>query len=258
MLAVGERHVLKLFPPIWLKERAHESAALRFLAGRLPVVVPEVAAEGELDGWEYVLMTRLPGRPLDEVWDDVDGAQARDLAAQVGQLLAALRGLDATAAPSCLDWSSFLTGQLAAFSERQQELGLADGWAACLLEALRDLDLPARAPRAFLHTEVMPAHLSVVEQEGRLRLAGLLDLEPAMVGDPDYELASCSPFFFRRRPELFEELAAGHGGLEPGWRDRALAYTCLHRYANVPRYLEWMPVKGEASFSSLRRCWFGA
>jgi hygromycin-B 7''-O-kinase len=46
-----------------------EAELLAALAGQLPVPTPHVHAAGEHDGWGYVLMSRLPGVPLDTVWE---------------------------------------------------------------------------------------------------------------------------------------------------------------------------------------------
>ena len=60
--------VLKLFPPVatWPGYRI-EAEVLAAVQGKLPTPTPLVHAAGEHDGWGYVLMSRLPGVPLDTV-----------------------------------------------------------------------------------------------------------------------------------------------------------------------------------------------
>jgi hygromycin-B 7''-O-kinase len=60
--------VLKLFPPVatWPGYRI-EAEVLTAVQGKLPTATPQVHAAGEHDGWGYVLMSRMPGVPLDTV-----------------------------------------------------------------------------------------------------------------------------------------------------------------------------------------------
>ena len=48
---------------------AREAAALKYVAGRLPVVTPVVVAEGRIEGWDYLMQEWLPGVSL---WDMAD------------------------------------------------------------------------------------------------------------------------------------------------------------------------------------------
>jgi hygromycin-B 7''-O-kinase len=75
--------VLKLFPPVptWPGYQV-EAEVLAAVRGRLPVPTPRVHAVGEHDGWGYVLMSRLPGVPLDTVWDRLCGGDRDRLAGQ--------------------------------------------------------------------------------------------------------------------------------------------------------------------------------
>jgi hygromycin-B 7''-O-kinase len=68
--------VLKLFPPVatWPDHRI-EAEVLAAVAGQLPTPTPRVHAAGVHDGWGYVLMSRLPGVPLDAVWNADDCLQ---------------------------------------------------------------------------------------------------------------------------------------------------------------------------------------
>lgn len=255
VLELGEEHVVKLFPQVWLDESDHEAAVLRAIE---PVgLAPRVVALGNLDGWAYLLMTRARGRSLAELWGELEAPAKRDIVRQVGRWLRRLHELPVEGAPSVLDWEPFLAGQLKGCAERQRSLGLAREWADGLETFLGASGVAARTPRALMHTELMPDHLTVEPEGEGWRLAGVVDFEPAMVGDPEYELASFAAFFFRGEVELFGALEEGYGGFDPGWRTRALAYTCLHRYAHVPRYLEWIPIEGCPTFDALEASWFG-
>ena len=67
--AVGDRHVLKLYPTVSAPDSVTEARVLDYLSGRLPVATPELVACGEYEnGWRYVLMSQLPGIELAAAW----------------------------------------------------------------------------------------------------------------------------------------------------------------------------------------------
>src|SRR5436190_23457539 len=61
---VGEACVVNLFAPIFAGEHRTERALLAHVAGRLPVATPEILADGELEGWPYLVLSRIAGAPL--------------------------------------------------------------------------------------------------------------------------------------------------------------------------------------------------
>ena len=79
--------VLKLFPPVatWPGYQV-EATVLTAVRDRLPTPVPQVHAAGDHDGWGYVLMSRLPGVPLDTVWDQLPAGDRDRLAGQLGEV----------------------------------------------------------------------------------------------------------------------------------------------------------------------------
>jgi len=88
--AIGEL-VLKLYPQADGNASSVEASVLSAVDdGALPVATPKVHSSGTWDGWSYLLMSRLPGAPLDVAWPDVPTQGRAELATQVGELLAAL------------------------------------------------------------------------------------------------------------------------------------------------------------------------
>src|SRR4051812_11645700 len=71
----GPNAVIKLFSPLGAADYDAESIALRAVKGRLPVPVPDILSEGELEGWRYLVMQRLQGEPLG---DALPTLQSRD------------------------------------------------------------------------------------------------------------------------------------------------------------------------------------
>ncbi|MYW69957.1 phosphotransferase [Streptomyces sp. SID8379] len=260
--AVGDAHVLKLFPAQAADDGVREARVLGHLNGQLPVETPELLASGTYeDGWWYVLMSRLPGRDLAVAWPDLSTAEQDRIVDAAGRALAALHALDPEPLAGDLgpaDWGAFVAAQRAGAVRRQRERGLDERWCA-LIDGFLDAATPVRrSPQVLLHTEFMRQHLLVASDgAGRTRLSGLLDFEPAMAGDADYDFVGVGLFVTRADPRLMARFAKAYGRtVDPR---TAMAYTLLHVYSNLPWYLrELPPPAGVTDFASLAEAWFGA
>ncbi|WP_179382079.1 phosphotransferase [Streptomyces sp. SA15] len=68
--AVGDELVLELFPSAAAQDGVAEGRVLSHLHGLLPVPTPKVHDFGAYEnGWQYMLMSRLPGENLAPAWD---------------------------------------------------------------------------------------------------------------------------------------------------------------------------------------------
>jgi hypothetical protein len=65
---LGRELVLKLYPPFLRNHFEFERAMLGHLQGRLTLPTPHLVDSAEHAGWPYLVMTQLPGTPLDRVW----------------------------------------------------------------------------------------------------------------------------------------------------------------------------------------------
>ncbi len=256
--AVGDRLVLKLYPPARREHRATEERVLRALDGRLPVPTPRVEAAGEHDGWGFVLMTRLRGEPLTEVWPRTTGRDRDGLADRLGASLAALHQVTVRELGPP-DWEAFLAGQREGCAERQRRLGLDERWAAQIPEFLDSV--PLRPPRTvLLHTEVMREHLLATRGPRGWTLSGLYDFEPAMTGAPEYEFVSVGLFVSRGDARFLRRMLTAYGypgdRLGPALSRRLLAYALLHRYSDLAWYLTELPTPEEPTLDALAARWW--
>jgi hygromycin-B 7''-O-kinase len=256
--------VLKLFPPVptWPDYRI-EVQVLAAVAGQLPTPVPQVHAAGEHDGWGYVLMRRLPGVPLDTAWDRVSTQDRGRLAAQLGETIAALHQMPPPAIKDWwpADWPSFVSGQRARCVREQRDLGLPPVWTDQIPAFLAAVALPS-GPPVLLHTEVMREHLLVSEgPAGAWRLSGLIDFEPAMRGEREYEFASVGVFVAEGDARFLTRTLASYGydrdQLDgPELRRRLLAWAILHRYSNLMWWMRRLPEPSRATLDALADRWF--
>src|SRR5262249_2585469 len=83
--------ILKIFPPFHRDQFISERGTLRVLTGQLPIDVPEIVAEGEREGWPYLIMTRLSGVVASEVWPDMPEADKERVLRQLGETIASVQ-----------------------------------------------------------------------------------------------------------------------------------------------------------------------
>jgi hygromycin-B 7''-O-kinase len=262
VFAVGERHVVKLFEPLFHDAAETERTVLAHVHGRLGVPTPGVVAAGELEGWRYVVMDQLDGTILKEVWDEVEQGDRIAVCECLGAAISRLHAL-----PSAdLDlpgpeWPDFLRSQRETCVERQRERGLPEAWLRQIPGFLESVDLPA-GPTVLLHTEVMLEHVLVRRGGAGWEVTGLFDFEPAMRGAPEYELGSIGIFVAMGDPALLRAFLTGYGypggPFTPQVQRRVLAYTLLHRYSNLRWYLDVVPPRSATTLDELAAEWFGS
>lgn len=261
--AVGDRHVLKLYPSVALPEGYDvEHAVLRAVEGRLPIPTPRVSEAGQLDGWSYILMTRLRGESLAEAWPHIPRDDRMELAAVVGETLAALHSVSSPAVDAVVgppDWDGFIRTRREACVAHHRADGLDEAWLAQIPGFLDSVELPPSAP-VLLHTEVMREHLTVVRDGDGWRLSGLFDFEPAMRGAREYEFASVGLFFSCGEPEILRRLLLAYGYRDSDLGEelsrRLLAYALLHRYSSLAWYLTRLPAPPRPTLGCLAAHWW--
>jgi hygromycin-B 7''-O-kinase len=248
--ALGPELVLKLYPPFHPAEAEREAAFLATLDAKLPIPTPKLFALGALDGWQYVLMSRLRGEPLVTVIPRLSRADLRRLSTKLGEALRTLHALrDERLEPSRVEWRTFIQQQRSTTSALQGKRNLASRWLEQIPDFLADecALLESAEAQSPLHTEVMREHLLVERVNGEYELSGLFDFEPSMVGAPEYEFASVGVFFSCGDPELLRAVLVAYGyadrDLNHALERRLFAYALLHRYSNLAWYLERIPPK---------------
>lgn len=262
VFALGTRHVLKLYPP---QDQAHaqvEARVLAFVAGRLPLPTPQVVASGELAHGHYLLMTQLRGRRLVEVWPQLAPAERLRLCRHLGESVAALHALDSQPLADLPPphWAQFMPAQRRHAVERQRERGLPEPWLVQIEPFLDRWAGAADTEQVLLHTEIMCEHLLVQPDGGGWRLSGLVDFEPSMRGAREYEFASIGLFVSGGDALALHCIlrACGYAdaALDSELSNRLMAMALLHRYSNLPWYLQRLPLPGATRLEQLAAHWW--
>ena len=247
VFAIGPGHVIKIFAPIYRDDFTTELIVLDHVHARLPLATPEVYASGEIDGWPYLIMKRLPGITLHRIWPELSQPARIDLCAAIGASTRVLHSLDLIELPCHLgNWHQFLARQQQNCVAIQRERGLGEHWLEQIPAYLDRVGLASQVKQpVLLHTELMLPHLLVCNQQDHWQLTGMVDFEPAMVGANEYDFAAVGIFITAGDPDLFRAFLDGYGyrpqHLAPELSHRIMAYLLLHRYCHLGHYLTMLP-----------------
>jgi hygromycin-B 7''-O-kinase len=237
VFATGDGQVVKLFPPFWALEWQIDRAVAERVYGRLGVATPEIRACGELEGWPYLVMSRLSGRYLNQVWDELDSADQLQIASDLGELLARMHALPTEGLPHVAErWVALLRDQPAASVERHREKGVPEEWLVQIPAFLASAGplAPAGAAPTLLSGDLHQYHLLANEERGRWRICGLFDFDGSLVGFHEYDFASPGLFMMAGSPELLRAFLRAYGypdtKIDRSLSLRLMAYTLLDRY----------------------------
>ncbi|WP_320781379.1 aminoglycoside phosphotransferase family protein [Streptomyces sp. CRN 30] len=256
---VGDSLVLKLYPGFESAEALREARVLSHLEGRLPVPTPKVhAADLYKNNWRYVLMSRLPGEGLARTWRRIPAADRDRIVTEAAEVLAALHAVDPEPVADVVgpaDWGRFVAVRRANALAHHRAAGLPPHWLEQIPDFLRSVPLAAPARGVLLHTEFIREHLIVDPHDG-WRLTGLFDFEPAMIGDPAYDLAGAALFITRADPRQLGRFYAAYGRAPHPPRE-LLAHTLLHVFSDLVWSLRELPAPPRPRLDDMAEAWFG-
>ncbi|MBL8326222.1 MAG: aminoglycoside 3'-phosphotransferase/choline kinase family protein [Rubrivivax sp.] len=229
---LGRDRVLKVYPPFLRDHFEFEHAMLQQLHGRLRVPTPELLADGQRDGWPYLVMTQLAGEPLTASWPRMNEAERCALLRETGALAAEVHALPvgAAAAAAAPRWADFIAAQRTRCVERHRRTGLP----AHLLEQLPPFlagPLP-EGPPVLLTGEYTPFNLFTTPQH---RLAAMFDFGDGLVGPREYDWLGPQCFLVAGHRARGAAFIGGYGAaVRPAQREPLLRLLLLHRYSNLP------------------------
>ncbi|MEF2070196.1 aminoglycoside phosphotransferase family protein [Consotaella aegiceratis] len=237
---LGGGRVLKVFPPIHRSQFISERATLRVLEGQLSLAIPTIVADGERDGWSYLVITRLAGVLGSQAWPQLPEADKERVLAEIGRAIAEVQSVPpgdlASIEP---DWPTFIARQIAGCKERHARQGLAPRLLSDLDALLAEASsiVPMDAPPVILTGEWIPENFLLAEDDGHWRLAGLIDFGDVMTGWREYDLLGPSAFMCAGRPKRVRRLLEGYGvpprDADPTMRRRLLTLMLLHRASDL-------------------------
>ena len=174
VVALDSRLILKIFPPMLRSQFVSERGSLMQLRARLSLPIPEIVAEGERDGWPYLVITRLSGIVGSDAWPSLPEDQKERVLREIGAVIAEVQRIP----PGALleiepHWNAFLRRQIAGCHTRHERLGLKPKFLDGLDDLLRDAAVPLDPPPVILTGEYIPENFLLSEDAGGWRLSGL-------------------------------------------------------------------------------------
>jgi hygromycin-B 7''-O-kinase len=226
--AAGPR-VIKVFIPLWPSDADVEVAMLAHLTGTgLPV--PQLEAHGELGAFRYAIMTRLPGRPTEDVWPTLDRRARVRVAARMGEQIAALHALAPPPGLPTLTQEALLGERLPRVLDDQRDRGADDALLVQIAAFVDGLGTLTPVAPVLMHADLTSDHFLV--EDGRI--TGLIDFADAFVGPWVYELAAPACFTVTGDPDAQRALLGGMGRApSPDLGLAVQAWAVLHRYAHL-------------------------
>ncbi|MFN3197708.1 MAG: phosphotransferase family protein, partial [Bradymonadia bacterium] len=229
---------IKLTDPRWAHQLRAEVHWTRTLRGALSVEVPECIAYGELDGWSYVILSRVPGVGIDSIWLTLSHSQRTDLAAQIGQLIHSLGQIDPAPLPGNghADWVPFLDEARRIMPKRMRKAEVNEGLIQAVIQRLGDASVAPETAVSLIHTELLGEHVRVSERDGRWHVTGVIDWADARVGHPGYEMAAPIEFIFKGEVGCtWACVEAWAPGEARGMGPELFEWALRHRYFHLGR-----------------------
>lgn len=244
VVLIDDNYVVKFFAPIFSDAFEMEKSALEFLSN-IQSVSPRPLGAGAAGSWRYIVMSKLRGQSLKELWPSLSDDERASACFAVGQNLRAIHdhSIPEGSFSGLMPWPEFIRTQAFACADRHQKLGLRNDLVVQIPRFLAGTGLDVDEPRCFLHTEVMRDHVFFSNFGKTLSFSGFVDFEPSMMGAPEYDFAAVGIFLSSGNPNALRSFFSGYGNLESVGRKfkrRIMAYALLHKYSNLKWYLEFM------------------
>jgi hygromycin-B 7''-O-kinase len=244
VVALDDRRVLKIFPPVLRAQFVSERASLSQLRGRLSVPIPEIVLEGERDQWPYLVITRLRGVSGKDAWPALPEHQKERVLGQIGATIAEVQQVPLGELSGIEPrWDRFVLGQIEGCRARHSRLGLPPKYLDGLDDFLGDAAklIPMDAAPVILTGEYIPENFLLSDEAGDWNLSGLIDFGDVMTGWGEYDLLGPSAFMTAGMPRRVHSLLAGFGyadaDINPTLQRRLMALLLLHRVSDPVRHI---------------------
>ncbi|MFI6907016.1 amino acid adenylation domain-containing protein [Nonomuraea sp. NPDC050394] len=248
----GRELIFKLYPGLFT-DRMRKEQRVYELLGPTGAAAPGVvlADDSKRDlPQAYLVMTKIPGRPLSQVSASLDAETVERLYHEMGRLLRAVHSVELTAYGP-LDGvqeptnAAYLGGQFDLKVAQFAEFGGDPGVHAALVARVRaDRRLLERCTTpVLLHHDFHERNVMADQRDGRWELTGVIDVENALAGDPLMDLARTDYFAVKDDPARRRALLDGYGTLPGDWAERLAFYRLYHALDQW----HWLATLGEVS-----------
>lgn len=236
---IDDLYVLKLFAPFDSREFTIETEVLTQTDWtNVSIQVPEIVQSGMYEGWNYFLMSRVPGELLIDVWHDLTAKEKIGVAHDLGLLIRQMHQLDISKYRVLENsFESWITLQKENVVKHHASTGLSPH----LLEEVQDYvaSFVPSGEKVLLTGEYTPFNLLMSKVNGQWTLTGLIDFADCFLGEPEYDLLGPTLFSFYKEPGLTKTFLNAYGlTLDEATRLRLMQLLLLHRFSHLLNYME--------------------
>lgn len=255
---VDHQYIFKFFAPIYKDSFDVEKSALQILSNENQVPCPQFINSSTIDNWNIIVMSKIPGVCLKNIWSNLELEQKEKISFDIGNLCRNLHKVKVTSfSPEALQWGDFIKNQIRNCYDNHAQYGLDKTLLDEIPGFLKEIKLQDNQDSlSLLHTEIMPDHIFVENKNGDYKLTGIIDFEPSMLGNIEYDFAAVGIFVSSGNSRLFSAFLNGYGIKQHNtdFKRRIMKYLLLHRYSYFKWYFEFMP-KAD-SLRDLAEIWF--
>lgn len=244
VFALGNEFVVKFILGFRRNLAQQEIDLLTFLQPHASLPAPRLLGHDALEGWYYLLTTRIPGVPLHLAWPDIPTDQRLRLAKEYGQALAALHALPQTEVnPGGIDWPVFCQTSINRWTSRDYVPRLSAALQSDGPRYLAAHGATVIAARCvMLHGDLAPENLIVASGADGWKISGLIDFGNGMRGDPWFDLTAASILLQPGDPTLVNTLlngyAAGSSERLDQIRPALMVNSLIHPMGEMPACLD--------------------
>lgn len=239
VFSIGDKYILKIFRPS-RQCFAREIKALEFISGNSPFNTPEIVQTGNLEGFEYLLMTQLSGSSLTRAeFLALSKTGQFGLVTKLASDLKQFHELKPDKFDS--DWPEFVEERAKSFIERQIALGvnhqIIDSLHGFVEANLKAVPLHRSV---FLHGDIHFGNVRVEQLSSGPQISGIFDLADSRVGFHEYDLVAIGVLMLQGERELQREFLMAYGyaesDLNEDLRKRLMMLTMLYETSDLRRY----------------------
>ncbi len=237
---IDDSFVIKIYRP-FRRCFEREEKALEFVGGRTNFKIPEIVQIGEIENFNYILMTQLSGAAMTRaVWLTLP---RNEQLAFVSELAVGLKTIHSLNADSFdCDWYEFVEDRANTFVERQ----IAHGVNPQVIESLPAFIetnlklLPKNCPTVFLHGDVHFGNLRLQKSNANWQISGLFDFADSRRGFHEYDFLAVGILMIQGQAEIQREFFKSYGyqenQLDESFRKRMMLLTMLYETSDLRRY----------------------
>jgi hygromycin-B 7''-O-kinase len=236
----GHSKVIKIFPPLHLDQFQSELLVLQHLQGKLSVPTPLIEFHGDVSGWPYIIMSKVDGTLLEEIWEELGHDNKVTIMNELGTLIREVHALPTNGLEEIdCNWNQFIQQQIDQCTERHRSKGLSQtliDQIPTYIEPIKE-SLMLHAKPVLLTGEYTPMNFLVNKVDSLWHIAGLIDFGDCMLGLPEYDLLGPGAFLIQGDKTLLKAFLTSYGYstdmLTEKLSHKLTSLMLLHKYSNL-------------------------